>query len=47
LYAVNPHNGAALFKLDTGDRLASGALLHSNLLYLLGKDGTLLAFIDP
>ncbi len=46
LYAVNPTSGAPLYQVDTGDWLAAGPQQLNGLLYLLGKDGTILALSE-
>ncbi len=46
LYAVDPKTGAALFNVDTGDWFAAGPILEDGKIFLLGKDGTLLALTE-
>lgn len=44
LYAVNRQTGAQLWQLDTGDWLVGSPQMANGILYLAGKDGSLLAY---
>jgi outer membrane protein assembly factor BamB len=44
LYAVNAQTGRQLWQLDTGDWLASGPVIADGVVYLAGKDGTVMAW---
>jgi len=46
LYAVDDATGKPLWKLDTGDWLAAGPVVVDGTMYLLGKDGAVLA-LEP
>jgi len=47
LHAVAAADGELVWRMDTGDWLAMEPLLDEGVLYLLGKDGTVLAFAAP
>lgn len=47
LYALMAADGELVWRMDTGDWLAMEPLLDEGALYLLGKDGTVLAFAAP
>ena len=44
LYAVDRATGQVLWRMDTGDWLASGPVMVNGMVYLAGKDGTVSAF---
>jgi outer membrane protein assembly factor BamB len=41
---VNAQTGRQLWQLDTGDWLASGPVIADGVVYLAGKDGTVMAW---
>lgn len=44
LYSIDQANGKLLWKMDTGDWIAASPLVDKGRIFILGKDGTLLAY---